>query len=449
VRFSSFARIAPLVLAGLSGCSLELPGSGTEWLEDARAADGGDELDAAPRQDADIEDAGLDADALDATLDAGEGSLDDGGTDAEPPRCGSAALGAVEQRVRYAEAQVVAPAGCASETQERSCGAGGWSAWSGSYASETCEVATYRSCGAIAHGTQELRVRYVTNLATSSAGCLSQQQARTCDDGSFGAWSGSYQFATCAVDLLGTCALDSQVRCREGTVCSAARGQPVKCLGTPGYECSDNEQCVATCIDGECAVKAGPGAACEEAGDCSGCSAGSAVDCLDGACRCSDGAQCSANEQCKETCVDATCAPANQLCDDDADCHDGRECLRKAGEDACLLPDGSDCEQNADCARVCRASTCSAPGSVGGTCDENADCMAMLVCRAQFCASRATLGGTCDENADCAMGLGCGTTITGQEACLKIAGQACTLPTECLSGHCSSSGSGSGSTCQN
>jgi hypothetical protein len=454
VSLFKLARIVPLVLIGFAGCSLELPGAGSEWEEepdasgdvDAGGADAaGPALDAEPVQDAETD--AFNAPPLDAALDAGpDASVDAGADAAAVPHCGSALLGAVEQRVRYAAVQVVAPASCASETQQRSCGASGWSSWSGTYQSEQCSVATYRSCGAVAHGAQEFRTRYVTALANSGAGCLSEQQTRTCNDGSFGAWSGSYQVVSCAIALSGTCALDSQVLCQQGTTCSAAQGQPPKCLGTPGFDCSANTQCVATCIDGECAAKAEPGAACDELADCAGCSSGSVVDCVDNTCRCGDGAECSANQQCKATCVDQTCAPANELCDDDADCRDGRECLRKSGVDACLLPEGSACSENASCERVCRESECSAPGTVSDSCDENADCSVFLVCRAQLCAQRGTLGQTCDESSDCGTGLSCGQ-LGLSDVCLKVAGQPCTLPLECASGRCTSSGSGSGS-CQ-
>jgi hypothetical protein len=431
--------MVPLVLAGFSGCSLELPGAGTDWEQ----SDAGGGEDAGDMRDAEAEDAAQDVQELDALADTGdEQPAGDAEADAAP-MCGSAALGAREQRVRYAAAQVVAPDGCVSETQQRSCGATGWSSWSGSYQSVQCSVTTYRSCGAVMHGAAEQRTRYVSALASSAAGCLSEQQSRTCNDGSFGAWSGTYQFAACAVALQGTCALDSQLPCEQGTTCSPAQGQPPKCLGATGFACSADAQCVATCIGGVCAAKAEPGGACESAADCAGCSAGSDVDCVDGTCRCSDGADCSANEQCESTCVEESCAPVDELCDDDADCREGRECIRKSSVDTCLLPAGSACQANAQCERVCRASQCSATGTSGDACDENADCFFTLVCRAQQCGARGTLGQACDESADCGTGLSC-ATLAAMQVCLKAIGQSCTVPLECATGRCTSSGSGSG-----
>jgi hypothetical protein len=428
VRPLQLARIVPLILVGFSACSLELPGAG----DDFSGPDADPSMDAGEPDASDEHDAG--SGQTDAPEDGSEPELD-----ADPaPACDAAALGEVEQRTRYAALQVVAPARCVSETQERTCTESGWSEWSGMFQSEACSASAHPSCGAVAHGARELRTRFLTALADDASGCASEQQLRTCTDGSFSAWSGTYQFVSCVVPLEGECALDSPAPCQDGTSCAERAGQGLRCLGTPGFGCNVNEQCVATCVDDECAPKAEPGGACDDADDCTGCSAGG-VDCVDATCRCDDGAACDANAQCQNTCVVDECAPMDARCDDDEDCNDERECLRKGGvlAPSCLLPDGSDCASNAECQHVCRASECDTAGANGEDCDENADCALGLVCRTQQCAQRATVGQGCDESADCAAGMACVLQI-----CLKGPGQACTLPIECISDNCSSSGSG-------
>jgi hypothetical protein len=396
--------------------------------------------------DAQWPDAELDLDAPpDDGTDAADAQLQDGWDpgldatpDAEPPvMCDAALAGAVEQRLRYAEAQVVASATCESETQYRTCEAAGWSDWSGSFESEQCTVATHRSCGAVVHGGQQLRTRYVAEHASSASGCASQQQSRTCVDGTFGEWSGTYLHPACEVDWQGQCTLDSAIPCAPGTSCVArAPAQELACLGSTGFSCSADEQCVAICLNGTCAARVQPGDWCEEASDCDACSDGSSVDCVTGTCRCGDGGQCSANEQCQNTCVAAMCAPANARCDDDEDCREERKCYRKAGANRCLLADGKTCDTNAACQHVCRASECDALGKPDDVCDENADCAPALVCRSEMCAPAGSKNQPCDENADCAQGLACSTS-SADPVCLKAAGQPCTpLSLECVSGIC-------------
>jgi hypothetical protein len=200
---------------------------------------------------------------------------------------------------------------------------------------------------------------------------------------------------------------------------------------------------VITCLGGACGAQATPGQACEEAADCTGCSNGAAVDCVSGSCRCANGADCSDDAQCQNTCVTSTCAPVDALCDDDLDCRGERKCRKKSGVKSCLLPDGNTCTANVQCEHVCRDGQCAAVGRSGDDCDENADCSLALVCRSGSCAAQATLGGSCDENADCMQGMGCATLLTNP-MCLKSFGQSCTIALECLTGRCSSS-SGSGS----
>jgi hypothetical protein len=57
-----------------------------------------------------------------------------------PSACGAAPDGATETRRRFASATVPFGGSCQEEEQTRTCEAGTWTAWSGSFASEVCAV---------------------------------------------------------------------------------------------------------------------------------------------------------------------------------------------------------------------------------------------------------------------------------------------------------------------
>eukprot|EP00951_Prasinocladus_malaysianus_P000457 scaffold3443_cov33-Prasinocladus_malaysianus.AAC.1 len=54
------------------------------------------------------------------------------------------------------------------------------------------------SCGDMAHGDIESRTRYATaEVSGDAASCQSEEQTRTCENGVWGPWSGSYQYSAC------------------------------------------------------------------------------------------------------------------------------------------------------------------------------------------------------------------------------------------------------------
>lgn len=59
----------------------------------------------------------------------------------EPGGCDGTPDSGTETRKRYAAAQVAHGAKCESESQTRTCNDGRWSEWSGSFVEETCEAA--------------------------------------------------------------------------------------------------------------------------------------------------------------------------------------------------------------------------------------------------------------------------------------------------------------------
>ena len=234
--------------------------------------------------------------------------------------------------------------------------------------------------------------------------------------------------------LGGSCDAGDSADCTGVFDCDAAG-----ICGGDGAVCSANGDCVNTCIDAACAPRASVGGSCDagDGGDCTG-----ALDC-DAAGTCGgDGAVCSANGDCINTCIGSACAPTTGVggtCDagDDADCAGTPGC---DGSGTCG-GNGAECAANEDCVNTCIGSACAPAGSVGGTCDagDTGDCTGALDCDASgmcggngavcsgnadcvntcigsLCGSGAATGGTCDtdDDADCASGICVGATC---EAC--------------------------------
>jgi hypothetical protein len=78
-----------------------------------------------------------------------------------------------------------------------------WSEWSGSYPFDSCFVEDYANCGDTPHGQEETRTRYHSSSVPAGQSCASEIQTRTCNNGWWGPWSGSYAFESCSVSSPG------------------------------------------------------------------------------------------------------------------------------------------------------------------------------------------------------------------------------------------------------
>ncbi len=185
----------------------------------------------------------------------------DGG-DQTPQSCGNVASGATESRTRYEAASVVAPASCQAELQVRVCNDGVFSAFNGSFTSATCKVEDApivqppvvvipKSCGSVASGDSQTRIRFQAESVTAPASCVSETQTRTCADGVFSSFSGSYSKLSCSVVAapLQSCGSvasgDSQTRIRFQAASVTA---PATCL---------SETQVRTCNNGSFSAYSG------------------------------------------------------------------------------------------------------------------------------------------------------------------------------------------------
>ena len=113
--------------------------------------------------------------------------------------CGSSPDGATEEQKRYEAAVVDFGTMCKSEQQTRACNKGSWSKWSGTYMQENCRVADALSCGNTPHGKDEERERSKSSLVEANEKCESEKQTRTCTNGKFGEWTGTFAALTCEV----------------------------------------------------------------------------------------------------------------------------------------------------------------------------------------------------------------------------------------------------------
>ena len=114
--------------------------------------------------------------------------------------CDGKAVGTIEKRVRFQMPSVKSDAQCLMQDQTRTCGNdGSWSTWSGDYTAESCKVEGMASCDGMPHGTTQTRTRYEAMSVAASATCSKQDQTRACEDGTWSAWSGTFTFETCNV----------------------------------------------------------------------------------------------------------------------------------------------------------------------------------------------------------------------------------------------------------
>lgn len=123
----------------------------------------------------------------------------------QPSACGSTSHGASESRVRYKDASVADGELCQQEVQERTCNAGQFGSWSGSFAQDTCRVEGKSGCDGKPHGASEERVRFDVAAAPVGGQCNEENQKRECDDGVWTAWSGTYGEAACVVSGKASC----------------------------------------------------------------------------------------------------------------------------------------------------------------------------------------------------------------------------------------------------
>lgn len=383
----------------------------------------------------------------------------DAGGDAQASTCDGVPIGTTEARTRYAELQVVPPAACKSETQSRTCQADGFSAWTGTYEAQTCTLASVKSCGNTLHGATQTRQRYFLAKANDYVLCTPETQLSICNDGSWGAFSGSAQYESCQVAFLGRCqalgGLLGDVDCEATTTC-LFKPLSFRCVGQSGHTCEVNNDCQFTCVGKSCtSANVVRGGSCDDNTDCANatCTSGNqstVATCVANVCACAGGTTCTSNAQCVGSCVNGQCAPANAACDDHGDCRDGAKCIKSGGSGSCMIPDGNACSTSVPCEHVCRAMTCGALGDKDALCDggDNADCKSPLVCRKTASAvyqCEAALGLTdvCEETADCAQSqalpLVCADAGSGTKRCYLASGTSCVpgLPVStCASGVC-------------
>lgn len=141
-----------------------------------------------------------------------------------PKACGNTPHLQFESRTQYKTSSVAFGQTCEEEVQKRQCINGTFGAWSGSFAFGSCQVSQAASCGSTPHGGRETRTRFQSSSVPFGQTCQSEDQNRTCANGTFGAWSGSFGFDTCAPAAPADCGAvrhsqsESRIRYQEDVV---------------------------------------------------------------------------------------------------------------------------------------------------------------------------------------------------------------------------------------
>jgi hypothetical protein len=113
--------------------------------------------------------------------------------------CGTIDVGATESRTRYRTPLVAAGDRCESEEQTRTCSPGGLSDWTGTFAHPTCEAATTENtCSESNEGEVEVRTVFERGSVAAGESCVAGTQERTCRNGSWSLWDGSdFEYDVC------------------------------------------------------------------------------------------------------------------------------------------------------------------------------------------------------------------------------------------------------------
>ena len=114
-----------------------------------------------------------------------------------PASCGDLASGGVETRLRYERSTVAFGSTCRSEIQSRTCQNGNFTAWSGDFSFDSCEVAEPQNCGDLTHNQTESRQRFAKAEVRFNESCQPETQTRTCLDGQLTAWTSTHSFQAC------------------------------------------------------------------------------------------------------------------------------------------------------------------------------------------------------------------------------------------------------------
>lgn len=118
----------------------------------------------------------------------------------DPEDCGDVEHGKEQTRTRYEAEEVPFGDECVSEEQSRECDDGEFTDWSGDFEETSCEELPSESCGDFANGETETRTFYETESVPHGDTCVSEERMRTCVDGEFSAWDGSFPFTSCTID---------------------------------------------------------------------------------------------------------------------------------------------------------------------------------------------------------------------------------------------------------
>lgn len=131
--------------------------------------------------------------------------------------CGNTPNGGKETRVRFKTADVPFGTACQTEEQIRSCNDGAFSAWSGSFGFDACSVDSPSDCGPLSHGQSETRQKFQAATVPFGDSCRSERQSRSCENGTLTIWSGTFSFDACLPEAPKSCGNTSHLQFESRT----------------------------------------------------------------------------------------------------------------------------------------------------------------------------------------------------------------------------------------
>jgi hypothetical protein len=142
--------------------------------------------------------------------------------------CGKTSTGGIESRRLFQSARAPKDEMCVSEEQTRTCSDGIWGKWSGSFTELHCLDGDAEPCGSLPEGTPETRIRYESAEVPWNQKCVSEMQVRQCREARLTAWSGAFTFESCRVtpprNCVGVKHLQTETRIRFNAAVVAAGG---------------------------------------------------------------------------------------------------------------------------------------------------------------------------------------------------------------------------------
>ncbi|MEI8346358.1 MAG: vWA domain-containing protein [Pseudomonadota bacterium] len=118
---------------------------------------------------------------------------------ADPLSCDGIVHGQTQSGDFFPQAVVAPGQECIPISQTRTCNNGVWGNWSGRLTIRSCSITPYASCDGVIHGGTQYKNFYASEVVPFGKFCQTVPQARTCNNGVWGSWSGNLTVTSCRI----------------------------------------------------------------------------------------------------------------------------------------------------------------------------------------------------------------------------------------------------------